>query len=1073
MQYRPNHTKPLLIILISLVLLILAGYVLIPRMLDLDTYRAEILTELQKSLKRPVTYSTGKFKWHFGPAFDFSKVEIREPDGSEVFVTIERLTCDVALLPLFEKKVIINGLQAVKPVVRLVRTNDGRFNISDLMEKREPSAEQPSINHLRISKGIINFIDYAADTSAVTTRLVDTDLYISSLKRGGKSDLKLSGSFEGGATGRFALNGKAKITKKDLPFLDSVLDVKISAKQLDVGHFWPYYSGYVPFKKIFGLVDADTTFKGRLREFSSNGKITFKGLRFDYRPIFKVPLTPTSLSFKYNMELTPADVLVKAIELSLDGVDVKGSCAIRGINSSDPRITAQAVTSDFDFDKYKQYVPYGIIVDHVAKWIEEHIKGGIFRLDNGRLDGRVSQIAHMEKGENYKVLYIKGRVEKGLVTYGSSVPTFNNIKGMLEMKEKDFNLRQMSGRFGTAPLTMEGQITDYPLDRPSAYPFRMTMSPGQDEIVWLMGKSKGSKLFYNGKSSLRLTGDGFTSGYNLAGEWNLTPAVYTYSNIINKQAGVNSSISFKGSINPREAVISSLRYSLGRMSLNLNARYPYATGNRLDLAIATNQFDAGEIAAMLPVLSKYKPSGRLQLAVTGESPDWDNFRWKGSASLANASFAPSEAMKPVTAITGSMVFNDASMESSQLTARIGNTVLTGSGAITSFNPIAFTTSFTTPRLDLTDFGFAQNAAMPQITRLRADISLKDNNLQIRSAIGQINSSALSVRGVLTDLDNPSADLTVASSYLNITDLMLLGDVSRKGNPRGGTGAPLALKATVKADTGQFRDIPFEKLNSTIQISNRIIYLQPLEALTLGGKLTAKGRIDTLSSPTRYQTEFKLVNASAGQILQQAKVDKRELTGTMSLDGEFTARGETPEELKRSALGSLKINAHNGSLRQFPILSKVFSILNVSQLFKLHLPDMVSEGMPYNEIKASMAIKDGSVSTNDLFIASNAMNISMIGKYDFIRDNMDLTLGIQPLQTVDKVVSRIPIVGWILTGKDKSLITTYFEVKGKSSTPQVSAIPVKYLGRGVLDIFKRVFQLPAKLVTDTGEVVLGN
>jgi len=135
--------------------------------------------------------------------------------------------------------------------------------------------------------------------------------------------------------------------------------------------------------------------------------------------------------------------------------------------------------------------------------------------------------------------------------------------------------------------------------------------------------------------------------------------------------------------------------------------------------------------------------------------------------------------------------------------------------------------------------------------------------------------------------------------------------------------------------------------------------------------------------------------------------------------------------------------------------------------------MVSEGMPYNDIKGTLTFNNGTMSSTDLFVASNAMNISMVGGYDYVRDNLDCTVGLQPFQTVDKVVSKIPIVGWIITGKEKSVITTYFEVKGKSSAPNVSAIPVKSLGKGVLGIFKRVFQLPAKLVTDTGEVILGN
>ena len=162
----------------------------------------------------------------------------------------------------------------------------------------------------------------------------------------------------------------------------------------------------------------------------------------------------------------------------------------------------------------------------------------------------------------------------------------------------------------------------------------------------------------------------------------------------------------------------------------------------------------------------------------------------------------------------------------------------------------------------------------------------------------------------------------------------------------------------------------------------------------------------------------------------------------------------------------------GTLRRFSVLSKIFSILNLSQLLKFQLPDMVSGGMPYNEISATAAIQDGVVSTNDLFVDSDAINISAVGKLDLGREELNFTIGAKPLQTVDKIVSKIPIVGWILTGKEKSLVTTYFEAKGKLADPKVTAIPVKAMTRGVFDIFKRVFQLPAKLFTDTGEVVIG-
>ena len=197
-----------------------------------------------------------------------------------------------------------------------------------------------------------------------------------------------------------------------------------------------------------------------------------------------------------------------------------------------------------------------------------------------------------------------------------------------------------------------------------------------------------------------------------------------------------------------------------------------------------------------------------------------------------------------------------------------------------------------------------------------------------------------------------------------------------------------------------------------------------------------------------------------------------MTGTLSVHGDLTARGNSLLDVKKSALGNIQLTMTNGTLRKFNTLSKVFSILNVSQLLKFKLPDMAAGGMPYSSIKGSISVKDGIMASQDLFITSNAINMSIIGTADIVKEDLNVTIGAQPLQTVDKIVNRIPIVGWLLTGKDKNLVTAYFEAKGKWSDPQVSAIPVKSMGKGILNIFIRAFQLPVKLFTDTGEVMLG-
>ena len=263
-----------------------------------------------------------------------------------------------------------------------------------------------------------------------------------------------------------------------------------------------------------------------------------------------------------------------------------------------------------------------------------------------------------------------------------------------------------------------------------------------------------------------------------------------------------------------------------------------------------------------------------------------------------------------------------------------------------------------------------------------------------------------------------------------------------GEQKGGKRAPLPeLKVKLAVEEGVYRDLAFSNLKGSLLQENGVFYLQGIEAELYGGVLTAKGRVAPLESQgNRYDLNFNLARLQADRFLQALDIS-REVTGTLYLQGDVTARGASFADLRKTALGNLRLRLDDGSLRRFSTLSKLFSILNVSQLFKFHLPDMVAGGMPYTEIKGSFSVKDGITSTQDLFIRGNAMNISVIGSADIVREELNFTIGVQPLQTVDRFVNRIPVVGWILTGKDKSFITAYFEARGKWSDPQVRAIPV--------------------------------
>jgi len=1069
-----------LFILIALLLcLIFAGaltVVAVKKLHRLDTYKDDILSEMQKSLNREVQYSRGGFSLHYSPSFTFEKVLIREKNLREpsAFLTADRISLRLALLPLLFNKVVIKEVVLEKPSIRLHRYRDGTFNITDLLTEKEERRIQ--VKALYVEQGALTIQDDYVHESPVVHAVYNLDFYLGNLTRGKRGKLNLSALVKD-QTGRSELNvkGKLKLAPDDQPFLDSVFEGHVTAKNVQAERYWDYYRRYVPFEKILGHLDVESGFKGKLREFEAEGMISVRDLRFSYPGVFRSALTPRTVQLKYHLNLDSRDVTIKDIDVHVDGFRAQGSCAVLDMPSRDPRIVARAATSAFKLESYLQYIPFGIIPEDTSRFIEAKIKAGTIRLDDGRLDGRVSQIAHMEEGDNCQVLSIHGTViEGGLIRLSDEVPLFNGIRGKLILEGKNFTLKNMSGKFGTSPFTLNGAITDYCLKTPVSYPFAMVMTPQRPEVAWLMGKNAGSKLMYSGKSTLRLNGRGESSNYQLFGDWHLKDVAYQYNQLVVKPAGKDNRMTFSGRVDDAGFHVMSFKYDLPPLALNLSGKYAWGEKENLLIRADSNRFRIENVAGFFPDLKKYQPKGMVKIDVTGEGSGADpsQLYWSGQVSMNGLSLVPGENIKTVSGINGSLRLNGNALETSPITARLGTSPFTAQGTVNNFRDPSVRVNFLCTNLELSDLGLKSPDPQKKLTEIKGNFSWHADNLDINTLSGRIDNTTLNVKGKIRDLKKPVISLQGTSPYLEIEDLLTLAGIRKAETDKEESGPSFILKAGMAAERGKWQKFSFEKLRTDLNYNPKRLNFTKLAFNTLNGKVSAKGLVDFNLDQPRYNTNFTCEKLSAEELMKTLGWQERMMTGSLAIEGALTAQGETMADLKKTVQGNVSLKATKGMLRQFPALSKIFSILNVSQLFKFQLPDMVSGGMPYNEITGNFNFRDGFVSTTDLFVKSDAMNIALVGRIDMIREESDATIGIQPLQTVDKVVSSIPIVGWIITGKEGSFVTAYFETKGKLSDPTVTAIPFQSMATGVFDIFKRVFQLPVKIFTDTGEVLIG-
>jgi hypothetical protein len=271
---------------------------------------------------------------------------------------------------------------------------------------------------------------------------------------------------------------------------------------------------------------------------------------------------------------------------------------------------------------------------------------------------------------------------------------------------------------------------------------------------------------------------------------------------------------------------------------------------------------------------------------------------------------------------------------------------------------------------------------------------------------------------------------------------------------------------VEIGEGTYRGLRYQNLKSEMKTIDGTLFIRPFQFKSDGGDFWGEGWIKPTEKGIRCEIKPRVSNMEAKAFLrtffQKGEEEKVEVTGRVHIDKvELRGEGEDFQKMKESLDGNLRFEIENGVIERFSILSKIFSILNVSQLFKGRLPDLKTKGLPYHSMMATIHVTQGIVSTNDFLVDSDAMRITLFGKVDLGKNLIDARIGVHPLVTIDTIISRVPVVGYILTGKDKAFITYFYGVNGNLDDPKIEAIPLKSIEEPSWGVIKRLLETPLR------------
>lgn len=162
-------------------------------------------------------------------------------------------------------------------------------------------------------------------------------------------------------------------------------------------------------------------------------------------------------------------------------------------------------------------------------------------------------------------------------------------------------------------------------------------------------------------------------------------------------------------------------------------------------------------------------------------------------------------------------------------------------------------------------------------------------------------------------------------------------------------------------------------------------------------------------------------------------------------------------------GSLYLYSRKGRVYKLTALSKLFALLNATEILRGKVPDLTGKGFPYDRFEVVGKMKDGVLFVEEGVIEGQALKIFMEGKVDLRSGKVDLTVLVAPFRTFDVLLSNIPFLGYILTGKSKTFLSLPFKVEGDYRQPEVFPLPPQTIGKGLLGIVERTLQVPVKLV----------
>lgn len=159
-----------------------------------------------------------------------------------------------------------------------------------------------------------------------------------------------------------------------------------------------------------------------------------------------------------------------------------------------------------------------------------------------------------------------------------------------------------------------------------------------------------------------------------------------------------------------------------------------------------------------------------------------------------------------------------------------------------------------------------------------------------------------------------------------------------------------------------------------------------------------------------------------------------------------------------------IHMQNTSFKGFAIVQNVIGLIDtIPSLVMFRSPGLSAKGYEVKQGNIKLALNTQYVGLESISLIGKSMDIQGSGFIELESQEVDMGLSISTLKNLSGILNKIPIVGYLLLGKDGK-VTTQVSVRGTIQDPKTQISLAQDLLKTPLKVLKRAFT-PVDIVID--------